>query len=878
MIRSSLDSIERVGSKLSYSDFKDYLRAVAAAFPSGTEEYDFISDLLANAKTDVAFTRKLFSLLSEEPKITDSAPYGFSWELQSPTETGKAIFKKLEEVDDTSAHDLYEFLSYVQLNYQSAPSEEPASSENPEATPTPEGAEKPDLAVHPEDLADASDKDPLNQSEHPVQPVLMAGGTKVYRADTIESFKKFFPEAFGLDEDQFNYLVQSGGAPLVFVKDGVPAHSWHKSAGFVDASDHDITRDTAESLFGSEDLKIMETNFPELREAFGTMAPIGAGDSPKKKEDEEGKEKQPVKESEEPAAEEPEDEDDAPDTVLEAVDFLERGNIVSATIRRSRFPKVGGRKAPERFSGQKRVRAKHDLVLTIPAGMIGEVIETFGNGEVSVKFENDDLFSKPVILKDKYLMVLTDPGKNLWEEDDDETILSAKRPPIPRGATVQVRKKVKLVIPKGSPGIVYDVPDSQNLFVKFAKVPGVPVYEPLMFPSKYFVAASEEPKVPEGVQPVHQDRANISFKGDTAQERLRSMRGKIAPGVIVHAFRRSRTPGQRELAVGSVLDFNLDPSNPTSSLATIYWSDGIRSEIPMHYIQTLLFNSLDKSGAKLAVISSVKEVNDKVSFILTGLVPSKAPNAYKQLFSGKATLPKEVFSSLKIAPKVRLYSGKNLAKLFSSLATVEGNLVAVKSYRFGRTFVTDRAAVIVSSGPYGMFAVKTPVVYVKNSKGYTLFKKLGDSYISSSGHRFRSIKAAAYGKPAYLMVANSKKEFFAEQGRITCDAHQLIEKTQLILQRKAIRSAIVKQQKAISAVVASKKKIVEAAQADQAKAAELEKINQGQAATISSLNSKLIAASKKPVAAPAPESPDREAIQSSTAALLAARMSGVVGR
>ena len=123
-VSQSLDSIERIGGKLNYKDFRDFLKSIADAFPSGTEEYQFLTDLLQNEKTDLSFVRKLFSLLDEPPKISDTEPEGFSWELLSPSEVGKSVYKKIDEMDPQSARDLYEFMSYVFLNYSQSELEE----------------------------------------------------------------------------------------------------------------------------------------------------------------------------------------------------------------------------------------------------------------------------------------------------------------------------------------------------------------------------------------------------------------------------------------------------------------------------------------------------------------------------------------------------------------------------------------------------------------------------------------------------------------------------------------------------------------------------------------------------------------------------------
>jgi len=881
MIRSSLDSIERVGSKLSYSDFKDFLRAVAATFPSGTEEYTFLSDLLSTVKTDLAFTKKLFSLLQEEPKITDSAPYGFSWELMSPTETGKVIFKKLEEVDPESSHDLYEFMSYVQLNYQSGlesePTEEPAGSEEPSEEP-----EKPATALEG-DVVDATKERPLSQSGAKA-PILSQDGLQVFRVDTFEDFNGYFPGAFGITQSEFqDYLVQ-GGPSYVFVKNGQTPYAWQKDAGLVDSADKNLSREQAISVFGESSVALLENQFPELQGTYAVVEAIKPDPEAEPEEHPENPENEPEKDEE---------------VLLSAAD---PELIQSIRFRKSRSP-IKHKSENDRKARQgRRVKVARDIVMVVPKGTTGTVMDIPMHGKLLVQFDDQD-FNSPVVIQDNLVEVdnnfeedaqfeqydhasQTDEDEaarfgagrssvssnaigwaarkvQKWREDRDPKVS------VKKGAKIVLARKAKIVIPEGTIGHLVEFVDSRNAVIDFGTQSKSPFVEPVVLPTKFFVVASSAQPITEADAPV---QPKITFPSGT-RERLRAQVGKIHPGVIVFALRKLRGEMSSERKVGTILDFNLYPGDPEASLATVLWSDGIKSEIPMSYVQSLLFNSLNKSGAKLAVVSAVKEANGKLQFVLTGLAPAKAKNSYRQVFSGKVVLSKEDFGKLGIKPAVKLYSGKSLAKLFSACEKLEGSMVAVKSYRFGRTFVTDRAAVIVSSGPHGMFAVKTPVVYVKASKGYTLFKKVGDSYISSSGHRFRAIKASVYGKPQYLMVANAAKEYFKTQGRITCDAHRILERTQLILQRKAVRQAIVSQQKALAQVIASKKALAQSMAAVKTENEQLVKSAAEQASTIKTLTARIVSA-KKPEA-PSKEALDRDSKIAAGANRMAARMAGL---
>jgi hypothetical protein len=589
-VQSSMDSIERVGSKLTHEDFKDFLRTVSEAFPSGTEEYEYLSGILLSEKTDLGLVKKLFELVEDRPEISDDVPYGFSWELLTPTDTGKSIFKKMEELDPESAHDLYEFMSYQYMQSSSKMQDDVAGEDldvNPEELRAKDKGDNPEVAPEFEDV-DVARKG----------PALSKNSITRYESgkDFIEAHADF-AESADLTEGLIDSAIASAG-PVFFLQAEDKSFAWHPSTGFVDSNDCTVTSSEIAATFSSID----EFDGFDLlpKEAF---ASITSGDTATADSTEEDKKK------------DKECEDCDKSLVTEAEDFI--------------------------------------------------------------------------IDKDKKAAYLT---KYLR-----------------RGNIVMAT----------------------------------------------------------GVRNAEEDLGGKRYRG----------------------------------LMGSVMAVHPNAETPISTRVTVLWCTGKEEEIPVLNInqvtapRVVLFQ-----GVKMALLSSFREHDGKVSFIVTCFARSKKTGSYHQVVSGRQVMSAEQFASTKLRKATRVYSGKALAKVAASFPK-EGMepLTACKSPRIARTFVSQKAAVVMQSGPYGLFAAKVPVVFASGTKRYSLFKKIGASYLDKDGNKFPAIMAARYGKPKYLMVAASEKKFFAVKSRITCNAMSIMERTNLILQRKRIQSSIQRQRDATAA-------------------------------------------------------------------------------
>lgn len=577
-VQSSMDSIERVGSKLTYEDFKDFIRVVSEAFPSGTEEYEFLSGLILSEKTDLGFVKKLFELVDERPEISDTNPYGFSWELLGPTDLGKAVFSKMEELDPESSHDLYEFMSY-QYMQSSSKMQDDVPGENLDVSPEDLDGEGASDAAPEFDEADVAKKG----------PDLTKNSVTRYESgkDFVESHKDF-AESADITEAVLDAAIAKAG-PVFFIQTADRSFAWHAATGFVDSTDTTLTSTEVAGIFSSID----DFDGFELlpKEAFATVTSSG---------------------SEDPEAEKKEEECD--------------------------------------------------------------------------------------------------------EDCEKDLVTEATLPPSRKAAYL-----------------------TRNL-----------------------------------------------------------QRGNIVIAVARHTDTRKDAGGIRYSMYGSVMDVYVDNANPVKTRVQVLWASGKEEEIPVNNIlQVVAPDAMIFQGVKMAMLSSFREYEGKVSFILTCFTRSKKTGTYHQVLSARQIMSTEQFAATKIRKATRVYSGKSLTAV-SAAFPKEGlePLVACKAPRISRTFISQRAAVVIQHGPYGLFAAKVPVVFSTSSKRYSLFKKIGASYLDREGNKFPAIMAARYGKPKYLMVAASEKKFFATKGRITCNALSILERTNTILQRKRIQASIQRQRQA----------------------------------------------------------------------------------
>jgi hypothetical protein len=134
-VNSSVEAVERVGSKLTPADFTDFLLRAADSFPIGSPEEEFLETATAADSSEV-LSQSFMGLLEDKDdfQASDRFEHGFLWELLSPTDMGTSIFRKLEELDPASAENLYDLIAYTMMH--SAPSlSSPDADESAVVTP-----------------------------------------------------------------------------------------------------------------------------------------------------------------------------------------------------------------------------------------------------------------------------------------------------------------------------------------------------------------------------------------------------------------------------------------------------------------------------------------------------------------------------------------------------------------------------------------------------------------------------------------------------------------------------------------------------------------------------------------------------------------------
>jgi len=693
-IKASLDSIERVGAKLSYQDFKEFLSVVTEALPSGTEEYEFLSTLASGATSDTEFVKKMFSLLGEQPKVDESSPYGFSWELLSPSKTATTIFKKMEELDPESAHDLYEFMSYVYINYRN----------------TVEADERSPGVEEPAPKEDPKDAPPFEQDDF--AGLKSSGAIKAVPCISLEALEAASPgiiQASGLTEEDVASYVEKGGPIMVFSTETSQA-LWHRTVGFVDSSDNDLSPEDLTELFGKEIASQLMLAVP------------------------------------------------SPDVV----------EIMSAS-----------------GSGLDKLLL---LFQRIIAGQVSDV------GMESLGFNMQDASA-----------------------NDVEKIIP----------TMSVRLGMKIV--------VEDI-------MKILGELGFKSLSELVQSYMNNRAAAEQP-----MDPMMSAQLDPDFSGENLRLVLYTL-SKLKPGLAVRAtgrggLSREQAAGGRRTGQATVIKVKKSEVDPKKTRVLVEWDqDHVQEELPIMNISIVTSSKGLTEGVALVLLSSFKAVGGNTSFVVTGFNRDK--NAYSQVYCGKMTMTDEEFKKLNIKAATRPFSGKDLPILAKKFARVDVPVMASRHPRITRTFVSQKAALLLRSSAYGMYAVRVPVVYSKAASSYTLFKKIGSSYVSDTGNRFKAVMAAKYGKPTYLLVAASAPGFFATKGAITCSAYGAIDRTALISQRRAVKRSIETQRQAVLSAIADKDEVQVLVTQTAAELETFKSQSERQTKVIESLNAQILSTRK----------------------------------
>lgn len=83
-----------------------------------------------------------------------------------------------------------------------------------------------------------------------------------------------------------------------------------------------------------------------------------------------------------------------------------------------------------------------------------------------------------------------------------------------------------------------------------------------------------------------------------------------------------------------------------------------------------------------------------------------------------------------------------------------------------RTIVKANKALMIKNSQFASVLIKAGLVGGAEGQKYETFRRLGDSYIASSGYSFPVAEGMRYGRPEYLVISTEQKQFFANQGTV----------------------------------------------------------------------------------------------------------------
>lgn len=286
--------------------------------------------------------------------------------------------------------------------------------------------------------------------------------------------------------------------------------------------------------------------------------------------------------------------------------------------------------------------------------------------------------------------------------------------------------------------------------------------------------------------------------------------------------------------------------------------------------------SIDHAKSTFILLSNLMFKDGVATFRLVSF--RKAPTNDKYLFrsisASAIAMPESEYRNAKLPLKASVLYGKRLDKVMSSLETLEPKslITEAKVSRFNKTFVTQKRSFVVKSSKGHFFAVTAPVEYVKASKAYTLFRKMGAVYVSQSGHQFPVAQASKYGKPVLLMVSNKVRKFFSVKSSVKVNPLAVVERQEAIHSAKIVAS----ERRALAlSIRSSRKALVSLTQSHRALATDIKARDitiEQQAKSIVSLRQSVLEAKTNQQAITSSAEPKKDA--SKLVNFLASRMNG----
>ena len=115
----------------------------------------------------------------------------------------------------------------------------------------------------------------------------------------------------------------------------------------------------------------------------------------------------------------------------------------------------------------------------------------------------------------------------------------------------------------------------------------------------------------------------------------------------------------------------------------------------------------------------------------------------------------------------KLFSAKDLPELglLLSKATLAQGFVKAKDRIVLRSDLDK--ALILKSSVFSTVLVKAGLVNGLKSSKYSTFRRIGDQYLSPEGYTFPVTSGLKYGRPEYLVICQSQKNFFANKTQVS---------------------------------------------------------------------------------------------------------------
>ena len=159
----------------------------------------------------------------------------------------------------------------------------------------------------------------------------------------------------------------------------------------------------------------------------------------------------------------------------------------------------------------------------------------------------------------------------------------------------------------------------------------------------------------------------------------------------------------------------------------------------------------------------LKVANSSVSYLLT---PYVSVNSNFSVASKNVVVSMSKVDAAKmglpINTSAQLFSAQERPDLIKLLG--KGSVAQSFTKPRERTVQKVGKALIVQSSQFASVLIKAGLVSgTGDNQSFSLFRRVGDQYVTSSGHAFPVADGLRYGRPEFLVISSAQKQFFANQ-------------------------------------------------------------------------------------------------------------------